>query len=119
MFDPFNIQPSSENTTDYLNCKLQTLRGPSQSSNETVLLLDHNYLLALAAYQSDQISGPSFLVFPDCSFFWGSVNQGVATGICTFYNPRGHLIFCKLSAGKDNIVIFASPEGQSLQAIRL
>jgi hypothetical protein len=61
---------------DYRNGKFQL--QPSTEGTETVgLLLDHNYLVALARWKGTTIQGPAFILFPDDSYFQGTLSQGL------------------------------------------
>jgi hypothetical protein len=124
MFDPFALGhpsiPSSSGSRDYRNGKYQGGFSSGSGLREGIgLLLDHNYLLALARWRCSQVEGPLFLLFPDRSLFTGDLSESLPKGLCTFRTSSGSHIYCRFEQKGVSTFLFEDPLRQTLQAVKV
>jgi hypothetical protein len=98
-----NNDASELRIIDYRNGKYQgTTTGPQMTRQGVGMVLDHNYLLAIAAWKEGCADGPVITVFPDCTIFYGFLKGKLPVGIGC-YQVGGKLqIYSLISSGDED-----------------
>jgi len=82
---------------DYRNAKYQGMAdGISINRNGVGVVLDHNYMLALAIWKSGKINGESLIIYPDSSLFYGEIKNKYPIGIGCYQISKKCKIFSSL-----------------------
>lgn len=91
---------------DYRNGKYQgTTVGPQMTREGVGMILDHNYLLAIAAWRTGAADGPVLAVFPDCTLFYGFLKATLPVGIGC-YQVAGKLqIYSSIGSGSEDLFV--------------
>lgn len=77
-----NTDASELRILDYRNGKYQgTTTAPLMTREGVGMVLDHNYLFAIAAWKQGVADGPALIVFPDCTLFFGFLKGKLPVGI--------------------------------------
>ena len=104
MFAPFSPQQQQQlefGNIDYRNAKYQGYFQLNSQQREGVgMVLDRNYLLALAHWRGNQVQGSVFVLFPNGSLFYGQLSDGLPRGLCTFRSASGSYIHCHIEGRK-------------------
>ncbi len=100
---------------DYRNAKYQgTTAGARMVRSGVGMALDHNYLLALAAWRAGRVEGEALVVYPDNSLFAGRVQKALPAGLCTYQVSKKCKIYGSLGTGEEDLFVFEDSKARSL-----
>jgi hypothetical protein len=79
------------------------------------MILDHNYLLGVGDWNNGILNGETFVMFPDCTYFYGSLENTFPTKLCYFQTANKCGIYSLISNNNDNYLVFDFIEGKYMQ----
>lgn len=77
-------------------------------------ILDHNYLLSIAAWRDGIVEGEVFIVFPDCTTFYGFLKNKLPQGVGCYQVPGKLQIYSLIGQGEDDLFAFDDHPGKTL-----
>ncbi len=101
-----NNDASELRIIDYRNGKYQgTTIAPNMVREGVGMILDHNYLFAIAAWKQGFADGPAFIAFPDCSIYFGFLKSKLPVGIgCYQVSGKAH-IYSLIGTGEEDLFV--------------
>jgi hypothetical protein len=69
------------------------------------MVLDHNYLFAIAAWKQGTADGPAFIVFPDCTLFFGFLKGKLPVGIGCYQVSGKTQIYSLIGSGEEDLFV--------------
>lgn len=100
---------------DYRNGKYQGTTVGSQMTRDGVgMVLDHNYLLAIAAWKEGYVDGEVIIIFPDCTIFYGFLKNKLPVGIGS-YQVSGKLqIYSHIGNANEDLFVLDDNTNKTL-----
>lgn len=101
-----NLDTSELRIIDYRNGKYQGTTVGVQMTREGVgMILDHNYLFAIATWKQGFVDGPAIIVFPDCTMFYGFLKNRLPVGIGCYQVSAKLQIYSLIGSGEEDFFV--------------
>lgn len=110
-----NTDKSQLRILDYRNGKYQGTTVGQQITRQGIgMVLDHNYLLTIAAWRQGYVEGQVLIIFPDCTMFYGFLKNRLPFGIGC-YQVTGKLqIYSLIGNGEEDLFVLDDNSNRTL-----
>jgi hypothetical protein len=88
--------------------------GPQLTREGVGMLLDHNYLFAIANWRQGSVEGEVIVVFPDCSLFYGFLKNRLPVGIGCYQVTGKQQIYSFIGKGDEDLFVLDDNANKAL-----